>query len=350
MRRGTAVCLALGLTLGALAVAGAARLLPLPAFAAAAAAPDDTPVYYGRKLEPRGRVILHGAGQTDDPSFREYSFTVAPARPMLYMSYVDLKDNLPVFFKGLELDLRSYREFVVPQIGLSLNEGSAAGHYEQQVADGALDGRIDELCGGLRTLARPVFLRIGYEFNGQWNGYEPDAYVAAYRRIHQRLQACSPETATVWDYAPDGARQDIMRFYPGDDAVDWWGINLFSSASFRSSETRAFLAGARAHRFPVMIGESTPRDHPVTEGQASVDEWFKPYFDLLHGTPEIKAFCYISWDWRLYPQWATWGDARIEDNVAVREFYRRAVAGPEIQSVRDEAETRRLLELPARGK
>src|ERR1700693_6422639 len=29
----------------------------------------------------------------------------------------------------------------------------------------------------------PSFMRIGYEFDGEWNAYEPEAYVAAWRRI-----------------------------------------------------------------------------------------------------------------------------------------------------------------------
>jgi hypothetical protein len=320
----------------------------LSGISARATGHSNTAVYFGRKLEPRGHVVLHGAGQTDDPSFRAYSVAVSPAKPMLYMTYVDLKDDLPAFFAGLGTTLQSYPDYLVPQIGLSLNAGQATTHYEAQVADGSLDSRLAQLCTGLNSLKRPVYLRIGYEFNGQWNGYQPEPYIAAFRRIVVALRACSPETAAVWDFAADGAAIDYMRFYPGDGYVDWWGINLFAEESLTSAATRHFLADALGHKFPVMIGESTPRGHPVTEGQRVIDGWYRPYFELLRTTPQIKAFCYISWDWRQYPQWADWGDARIEDNPVVLAFYRGAVGDKLYQPAVGEAATRALLGLPAR--
>jgi len=312
---------------------------------------DLVPVYFGRKLEPRGRVVLHGAGQTDDATFREYSALLGPNRPMLYMSYVDLKDDLDGYFKQLHADIGSYPDYLVPQIGLSFNAGQAATHYEADVAEGGMDDRVAMLCKGLKSLDRPVYLRIGYEFNGQWNGYDPASYIVAFRRIAVALRACSPETAAVWDYAPDaagaGPAADYMRFYPGDAFVDWWAINLFAEDSFDSGATRHFLNDATAHQFPVMIAESTPRRHPVTEGAKVVDGWYKPYFELMHRTPQVKAFCYINWDWRKYPQWADWGDARIQDDPGVLSFYRREVADKLYRSAKGEAETRALLGLPA---
>ena len=313
---------------------------------------DLSPVYFGRKLEPHGRVVLHGAGQTDDATFREYSALFGPSRPMLYMSYVDLKDDLDGFFKQLHADIGTYPDYLVPQIGLSLNAGHAATHYEADVAEGGMDDRVASLCKGLKSLDRPVYLRIGYEFNGQWNGYDPATYVVAFRRIAVALRACSPETAAVWDYAPDatgsGPAADYMRFYPGDDFVDWWAINLFAEDSFDSPATRHFLDDAAGHQFPVMIAESTPRRHPVTEGAKVVDGWYKPYFELMRGSPQIKAFCYINWDWRKYPQWADWGDARIQDDPTVLAFYRREVADKLYRSAAGESATRALLGLPVR--
>jgi hypothetical protein len=313
---------------------------------------DLSPVYFGRKLEPRGRVVLHGAGQTDDATFREYSARMGPNRPMLYMTYVDLKEDLDGFFKQLHSDIGSYPDYLVPQIGLSLNAGQAATHYEGDVAQGQMDDRVAMLCKGLKSLDRPVYLRIGYEFNGQWNGYDPADYILAFRRIAVALRACAPETATVWNYAPDalGAAytSDYMRFYPGDDFVDWWAINLFAEDSFDSAGTRHFLDDAVAHRFPVMVAESTPRRHPVTEGAKVVDGWYKPYFELMRRYPQIKAFCYINWDWRKYPQWADWGDARIQNDPRVLAFYRGEVANKLYRSAAGEAATRTLLGLPAR--
>jgi hypothetical protein len=165
-----------------------------------------------------------------------------------------------------------------------------------------------------------------------------------------RLRECSPETAAVWDFTPDTPNADYASFYPGDDWVDWWAINLFLEEDFDAASTRRFLRDALAHRFPVMIGESTPRGHPVTEGERVVNGWYRPYFDLLRSTPQVKAFCYIDWDWRLYPQWADWGDARIEDDPAVLAYYRREAGQPLYRSATSEAATRALLGLKAQAR
>jgi hypothetical protein len=313
--------------------------------------------FYGRRLEPRESVVLHGAGQSDETSFAAYTNAMSPARPMLSMSYVDLRDDLPAYFARLRAELARHPDLIVPQIGLSLNAGEARKHYEGEVARGVDDARLRTLCDGFRSLHRPVFLRIGYEFNGSWNGYGAAQYVAAFRHIAAAIRGCGLENvALVWDWSVDAeldaehggaARSDAaMRyaaFYPGDDAVDWWGVNLFSAESLSAPATKNFLDDAAKRRFPVMIGESAPRGHPVSEGQAAVDAWFVPYFALIRSSPVIKAFCYIDWDWRVYPQWADWGDSRVQDDPAVLRFWRGEIVSPLYADARGRAETLRLL-------
>jgi hypothetical protein len=66
-----------------------------------------------------------------------------------------------------------------------------------------------------------------------------------------------------------------------------------------------------------MIGETTPRNVGVLNGQQSWDQWFAPFFSFIHTHPEVKEFSYIDWNWSQYPQWSTWGDARLEQNAIV---------------------------------
>lgn len=313
--------------------------------------------FYGKRLEPRESVVLHGAGQSDGVSFAAYTQAMGTAKPMLSMSYVDLHDDIPAYFARLRAELAKYSELIVPQIGLAMNEGDAKKHYEQEVADGADDSRLRALCAGLKSLDRPVFLRVGYEFNGPWNGYRADAYIAAFRHVSHTVRACGLDNvAIVWDWAADqeldaeragakanDAAQRFERFYPGDAWVDWWGINLFSTESLSSGATRAFLADAETHGFPVMIGESAPLHHSVSEGQHAVDAWFAPYFGLIRSSRGIKAFCYIDWDWSSYPQWKDWGDGRVEKDATVLKFYRAQVGSALFANARSRGETLKLL-------
>ncbi|GAA3755270.1 glycoside hydrolase family 26 protein [Terriglobus aquaticus] len=286
--------------------------------------------HYGRRLEPAGNTVLHGAGQTDWASFAAYRNAVAPAQPVVFMTYVDLRDDLPGFFAQLRGTL-STEPALTPQIGLSMNRGQAQLHYESETAAGTDDYSIGQLCNGLQSLHRPVFLRPGYEFNGSWNGYQPTAYVAAFRRIASRVHACAPQTAIVWDWSVDAeldteaggntapANSRWQAFYPGSssasdvaDSVDWWALNLFTSAGIRSAAAEQFLQAAAASHHPVMIAESSPRGYNVTRSSNVWSDWFAPYFALVHTHPGIRAFCYINWDWSAYPQWSDWGNARIE--------------------------------------
>ena len=47
------------------------------------------------------------------------------------------------------------------------------------------------------------------------------------------------------------------------------------------------------------------------------NQWFAPFFTFIHAHAEVKAFCYIDWNWSQYPQWQGWGDARLEQNAIV---------------------------------
>ena len=54
----------------------------------------------------------------------------------------------------------------------------------------------------------------------------------AFQHITKKLRAdpfCKDNIATVWDYTADAAvaGNAYMVWYPGDDYVDWWGINVF---------------------------------------------------------------------------------------------------------------------------
>lgn len=306
--------------------------------ASAPPAPDTAYIsraFYGRRLEPRDG-ILQGAGQTDRGSFARYSAATG-THPALWMTYLDLREDLPSAFTKLRADLADLDapdRQTLPQIGLALNGGKASGHHEAETASGADDAAIANLCNGVRSLQRPVYLRIGYEFNGPWNGYQPAPYVAAFRRIAAAMHTCTPNVATVWNWSVDaeldaqaagyGAEtlnSRLQSYYPGDDAVDWWALNLFTPQGLTAPATKAFLAVAAASRHPVMIGESSPKGFDTTDA-AVRNRWFKPYFDLIRASPGIAAFCYIDWNWKAYPQWADWGDARLEQAPNLERWYR----------------------------
>lgn len=303
---------------------------------------------FHRRLEPAAGRVIHGAGQSEQ-AFRDYWEHVQPACPMNYMAYRGLRG------KGHRAWGRKLREALdayapaclIPQIGLAMtHDGRPEQHYEQDVAAGQHEDRIEAFCEALIGLDRPVFLRIGYEFNGPWNGYDAASYVDAWRRVEAALrQHRLEQVATVWCYAPDGEDKSFLKYYPGDDVVDWWSLDTFSVEHFTQADTCAFMEAAANRRFPVMIGESTPRRVGVQDGLASWSGWFAHYVAFIRRYPHLKAFSYISWDWLQIgnPAWLDWGNGRIGYNEEVLAAYRAELADAMYVHAASREETLRLL-------
>jgi hypothetical protein len=303
----------------------------------------------GATLEPQGKVI-NGAGQ-DQSSYTNYwNVMHSQGKPLVYMAYQELYSATSDWADGLKAALmQNAGRFQIPQIGLSMSVGGGSdpsAHYEQDVAAGLYDQQISAFIDGLQTLAFPAYVRIGYEFNGApWNGYQPESYKQAYTRITNMIRARGVEVATVWDCSLDAgsANMNFWDYYPGDEYVDWWGINLFSTSHFTDPNGISFLDSAAAHHKPVMIGESTPRYIGVLNGQQSWNNWFAPFFAYIHTYPEIKAFCYINWQWSQSSQWSTWGDARLEMNSIVGSAFAGEMDSTEYLNATTETAFRRAL-------
>jgi len=147
--------------------------------------------------------------------------------------------------------------------------------------------------------------------------------------------------ATVWCFMPmpvpegDNILSRVMEYYPGDEWVDWWAVDLFSTKGMINS--KPFLREAHSHRKPMMIGESTPKGIGVLDGRQSWDQWFVPYFKLIHDHPGIKAFCYINWNWAKYAQWKNWGDARLQQNAVFCQPLQEGDVTPSISTCLNKA-------------
>jgi len=295
------------------------------------------------RLEPVG-TVLHGAGQANGQDFIDYSQVmrqINPAPlPAVYMAYLGVNNQLDSIAKWMETHrvlLAKFHPGVALQVGLSMTkDGTPSLHYEQNVAAGKYDAQLHAILSGLLSLNVPIYLRIGYEFNGHWNGYEPETYRAAFRRIALMARQDYPDLklATVWCVEPGGLHAPWQQYQPGADVVDWWGVDVFSPEQITYRVTQEYLAAALRAGKPVMIGESTPRYVGVKEGESAWQRWYAPYFDLIHTCPAIKMFCYINWDWSKYPMWQDWGNARIQDNAMVQTNYLQEMQHPYYQHAR----------------
>lgn len=259
-----------------------------------------------------------------------YNFRKAVKRnPAFHMDYAGLKSFKPgsAWSDSLVKRISQFPWKCALQLGLSMtSDGTPELHYEDKVAKGEYDVHIKNFISVLKRINCPVYLRIGYEFNGEWNGYVADSYREAYIRIYRMLrEANCDNVVAIWCFSPDGKNHNFMKYYPGDAFVDWWAIDLFGQQHFSHPATLAFADSSLAHKKPLMIGESTARKTDMNDSKTALKRWFVPYFNFIRNRPNVKALSYINQDWAptFLPDW---GDARIEKNRKIEKWVKRELA------------------------
>ena len=202
-----------------------------------------------------------------------------------------------------------------------------------EINSGKLDGNIKQLGEWIKKTNRPVFLRIGYEFEGEWNHYPPKPYIKAYRRIVTQLQEQGVNNfVSVWQSTGyEEQRDNLLRWYPGDEYVDWMAYSYFNHKPDEAGiEIRRL---AREKEKPVMMAEVTPRgmDILLDDGETIWNKWFVPFIAHVDKNSDvIKAVAYINQRWDDQPMWKGqgWGDSRIQAEAFVRQQWSKEIVRP----------------------
>lgn len=216
---------------------------------------------------------------------------------------------------------------------------------------GQRDEAISELGQRLASYGVPVLVRVGYEFDIDWSGYDPDEYREAFVRIARGLRAEAEQVELVWQSAAScdtsmGVRQ---RYYPGDDYVDWVAVSFFSQSRCAFQPLLDLVGFARQHRKPLFIAESTPQGFDLGDGtfsqngeqrepaDASISyaQWFEPFFDFIHQhTDVVRGVTYINSDWDTQRTWAApyengyFGDSRVQADPEIEQRWLSELADP----------------------
>ena len=260
-------------------------------------------------------------------------------------------------------------------IGLSITENDQPAGLEY-IAAGAYDAHIRQLAKFISLIEVPVYLRIGYEFDGSWNqGYSNRAnYIAAWRRIVDGLREQGADNVEfVWQAAAfpldelmEGHHENLPDWYPGDDHVDWMGVSLFMhldekpavDADYDPPTARELISElldfARERGKPVMIAEASPQGYDLARGtNANIastwdgpqgenvvdvspeeiwDAWFAPLFGFMEQNSDvIYALAYINCHWDAQDMWGPpyasgyWGDTRLQVSPLLAERFSKAI-------------------------
>jgi hypothetical protein len=222
-------------------------------------------------------------------------------------------------------------------IGLDISQGN-----DSTTSVGGHDSLIYRLGNWLKMPGnKPVFLRIGYEFDGEaWNHYRKEFYIPAWKRIKSKLDSMGVDNvAYVWQSQGAGASREVLNsFYPGDDNVDWVAFSYFDAAA---EVNHPMIQFGRDHHKPLFIAEASPvfpdekfvgkpLDLTKTEDAARAwKDWFTPLFKMVNDNPDvIKAIHYINCPWKSRKMWKDNGyfkniDARITKNDSMKVWWLR---------------------------
>lgn len=192
----------------------------------------------------------------------------------------------------------------------------------KRTANGEFDRVIRDFSAWAKRTNRPIYLRIGYEFDGPHNELEPTEYVRAYRHVVDMMRADGvSNVAFVWhSYASTPYQGNALpAWYPGDDYVDWVAISLFGHlyGIGPNQYVDAVFEFARDKKKPVMIAETSPINGINRSGTAPWDPWFVNLFSLAYER-NVKAITFINENWQRFNfPGVSWGDSRLQNNRLV---------------------------------
>ncbi|GAA2283839.1 hypothetical protein GCM10010149_31310 [Nonomuraea roseoviolacea subsp. roseoviolacea] len=156
-------------------------------------------------------------------------------------------DVVHVYHRGKELfptrrEIDVARDPAHPRL-LLVNWKPSVDRTWAEIADGAMDGRIDRLAEHVRRVFPDrFFLTIHHEPEddvrpGPGSGMEAADYAAMYRHVVLRLREKGVRNAvTVMTYmgAPNWASKPwFEKLYPGDDVVDWIAMDPYADDRVR---------------------------------------------------------------------------------------------------------------------
>ena len=207
---------------------------------------------------------------------------------------------------------------------------SMEGGGEVKVANGTFDHLIEEFVQFIADYPERVFfIRIGYEFDGSWNKYEPDSFKKAFRRIVDALRERNLSNyATVFASSSTVKPGQFEEYDPGAEYYDWIGYSWWGNEK-KFGDAAPALAYARKLKKPVFVAESTARGHYFDKEDSETlwAGWFTEFFKHIEDNKDvIRAVSYINADWDAQDMWDGWGQTRIQTSPLLQRRWKEKMS------------------------
>jgi hypothetical protein len=217
-----------------------------------------------------------------------------------------------------------------------------------RIAKGDFDADLRTWATSARDSRVPLLVDFAPEMNGNWfpwsgafnGGAEngPETYKAAYRHVVDLFREQGADNVGFAFHvnvrsAPDEPWNDMARYYPGDDYIDWIGLSAYGGV-FPGYDWEP-LRRALDEAYPKLAALSPTKPIAILETGVLEERgkdkaaWIRSAYDALRMDryPRLKAA--IWWHERWTNADERVSDVRIDSDAAATAAYRRAVAGPQ---------------------
>jgi hypothetical protein len=185
----------------------------------------------------------------------------------------------------------------------------------KQIANGTYDDFIKAQADLVKAFEHPFFIRFGHEFNilqgsEYWNGAyswarNPADFVNAWRRYVTIFRAEGASNAIfVWNANwEDIGPHHWTEYYPGDDYVDWVGVDLYQyTPSSDPAQEMAGIYNDYRSKKPIVINEWGANWEGQNYSDSVRASFINRFFDAVESRPKIKMINYwYSGDFRFDP-------------------------------------------------
>jgi hypothetical protein len=226
----------------------ASLLLLAPGAAVAKKRPPNS-LYWGAQI---GDQMTGEAAPWDMNPVYRFEGLVGKGLSMIEFGspFAECSDSGCAFIKFPTTPLENIRSYGAVPV-FSWNSTSSPPSVDQPdfslgtLLNGTYDGFIREFALKAKAWGHPFMLRFNWEMNGFWfpwsegvNGNTAGQYVAAWRHVHDIFRDVGATNVT-WVWCPNvdlyNSLTPLGKLYPGDDYVDWTGLDGFNWGKRRGS-------------------------------------------------------------------------------------------------------------------
>ncbi|QYK53315.1 MAG: hypothetical protein KF824_00140 [Fimbriimonadaceae bacterium] len=205
------------------------------------------------------------------------------------------------------------------------------------------DQYLLDFAKGLGETKTKIFLRFASEMNGPWVNYHgsPSKYIEKFRLVANVMKRFAPNVAMVWcPYATPTS--PIPNYYPGDEYVDWVGVNIYSVTYYDQDPKKPasrvhpvqlldYIYSRYAKKKPIMVGEYGATHFSALENKPTTDfakrSIIAMYESLPRAYPRVKCINYFNAN-NLELAHRKNNNYAVTQNAEVLNLYRSLISQP----------------------